>query len=521
MSSKSQPSAPPSPDPVALANAQAGANVSAANQTAQINRVNQISPYGSSIYYGPGQYQGGTGSTGSAPSSPQPASQPMAPMPAPTPQGPMSNGQAVYNRGGVPVFASGQQVHDNAFESHGKVLSGLNLPAFMAQQNVGRSGPDPDENGDAWQGPDATGLSPMPQYSPVSGYTGEEGSGWNNPSSMLDQAVTRGGPMAAGAIGGLGPASLPGMALNYAAQQFPNAVQTNPGNISYGGQGPAGPGGQATPQQIAARQAIQGNGTMSGQGSTDPGYNGANSGFQPWTQVTTLDPADQQNLDKQRGLTSSLYGLGQDQIGRINSAVSKPLDFASLGAAPNPQDYINPNQQVVDALYGTQTSRLGPQWDQERVRLETQLQNQGITLQTNPAAYENAFRQYTQGRTDAYQQALAQAMGMGVNQSNNAFNQGMQSRQQGIQEQLTQRNQPINELAAILGSSPGVSSPQFGGVAGAGVNPVNTLGASQSAYDAQANAFNQGQANNRSNTGALAGLAGTALQVGMGGKRAA
>lgn len=518
MSSKNQPSQPAPPDPVALANAQAGANVSAANQTAQINRVNQISPYGSSIYYAPGQYGGGTGSTGSAQSTPQPASQPMAPMPAP--QGPMSNGQAVYNRGGVPVFANGAQVHDSAFESHGKILSGLNLPAFMAPQSVQQGAVDTPD-GDAWQGADATGLSPMPQYNPVSGYTGEEGSGWRPPANTLDQAVTRGGPSLAGALGGGGPISLPGMALNYAADKFPGAVQTNPGNISFGGQGQAGPPGQATPQQIAARQAIQGNGSLSPQGSTDPGYYGSGSGFEPWTQVTTLDPADQQNLDKQRGLTSSLYGLGQDQIGRINSAVSKPLDFASLGAAPNPADYINPNQQVVDALYGTQTSRLGPQWDQERVRLETQLQNQGISLQTNPTAYANAFSQYNNARTDAYQQALAQAMGMGVTQSNNAFNQGMQSRQQGIQEQLTQRNQPINELAAILGSSPGVSAPQFGGVAGAGVNPVNTLGASQSAYDAQQNAFNQGQANNRSNTGALAGLAGTALQVGMGGKRAA
>jgi hypothetical protein len=41
------PSPPPVPDPVAVANAQGNANVDAARQTATLNRVNQITPYGS------------------------------------------------------------------------------------------------------------------------------------------------------------------------------------------------------------------------------------------------------------------------------------------------------------------------------------------------------------------------------------------------------------------------------------------------------------------------------------------
>jgi hypothetical protein len=47
---KSSPSTPAPPDPVATANAQAAANKEAAYETARLNRINQITPYGSLTY---------------------------------------------------------------------------------------------------------------------------------------------------------------------------------------------------------------------------------------------------------------------------------------------------------------------------------------------------------------------------------------------------------------------------------------------------------------------------------------
>ena len=47
---KKSPSAPAAPDPVATANAQAAANKEAAYETARLNRINQITPYGSLTY---------------------------------------------------------------------------------------------------------------------------------------------------------------------------------------------------------------------------------------------------------------------------------------------------------------------------------------------------------------------------------------------------------------------------------------------------------------------------------------
>lgn len=51
---KRAPSAPPAPDPIATANAQGQANIEAARATANMNRVNQITPFGSITYSQPG-----------------------------------------------------------------------------------------------------------------------------------------------------------------------------------------------------------------------------------------------------------------------------------------------------------------------------------------------------------------------------------------------------------------------------------------------------------------------------------
>lgn len=56
---KSQPSAPPPPDPVLMANSQSAANINTAKATAALNRVNTYTPYGSLVYTaGPNPYAG-------------------------------------------------------------------------------------------------------------------------------------------------------------------------------------------------------------------------------------------------------------------------------------------------------------------------------------------------------------------------------------------------------------------------------------------------------------------------------
>lgn len=55
-----KPSAPAAPDPTATIAAQSAANSQSAQQTAELNRINQVTPYGSSTYSTDGTYSDGT-----------------------------------------------------------------------------------------------------------------------------------------------------------------------------------------------------------------------------------------------------------------------------------------------------------------------------------------------------------------------------------------------------------------------------------------------------------------------------
>jgi hypothetical protein len=54
-------------------------------------------------------------------------------------------------------------------------------------------------------------------------------------------------------------------------------------------------------------------------------------------------------------------------------------------------------------------------------------------------------------RTDAYNQALSSAIGQGTAAGNALFQQGMQSRQQAMEEMLRQRGQAFGEMGAMSG----------------------------------------------------------------------
>lgn len=364
---------------------------------------------------------------------------------------------------------------------------------------------------------------------------------------------------------------------------------------------------------------------------TDPktGKRSFNDNADPWKLTTTLAPAEQANLDRTRALTGSTLDLGQTQLGNISNTVSKPLDyssapqvqnlnfgglpgvrgadFGSLGgvqgldysklgeipglsysnapAAPNAAAFQGPNSDTTNALYSAYTSRLDPQWQRERESVESRLQAQGVNVQSNPEAYSRALSDYNKSRTDAYQQALAGAVGVGVAENSNAFNRSLAGRQQGVTEanqmygaglgnrqQLTseadrqyaagmgnrqqlgsemaqqqsadlqrrqqmaaeqgqqynaslgnrqqalqeitaQRNQPINELAALLGTSGGVNSPQFGGVPGVNVQAPDIMGANSMATNQANNIYSQQMASNNAKLGAAGTLAGVGLQT--------
>jgi hypothetical protein len=114
-------------------------------------------------------------------------------------------------------------------------------------------------------------------------------------------------------------------------------------------------------------------------------------------------------------------------------------------------------------------------------------------------------------------QAMAALQAQGFNQSQAAAAFQNAQRQAALQEQLALRNQPLNEIAALMGGSQ-IQMPQFQAYQGAEVAAAPIFGATQAAGNfAQQNYSNQVSANNAKlgMYGSLLGAAGTAAGGGF------
>ena len=164
-----------------------------------------------------------------------------------------------------------------------------------------------------------------------------------------------------------------------------------------------------------------------------------------------------------------MAGIGRDQSARIGELLGTPLDL---------------NSAAEDKIAAIQSKRLDPQIARGSAALETQLINRGI--RPGSEAYKTQRNIFDQGSNDARDKLWLDARG------------------QGVQEALTQRNQPINEITALMGNSQ-VSQPNFTNTPTPGVAPTDVIGAQQQALNQQ-NVGYQGQL--AQNQGLMNGLFG-------------
>lgn len=190
--------------------------------------------------------------------------------------------------------------------------------------------------------------------------------------------------------------------------------------------------------------------------------------------------------------------IGRDQSARIGSLLGTPINFDSLGAAPLPTDFSADRQKYEDALM----QRLNPQIERDRSSLEAKLVNQG--LRAGSTAYNDAASELGRNANDARLGAILNA---GTEQSR-MFGMASTARQQGIQELLTARNQPINEISALMSGSQ-VSLPQFVNTPQTQVAGTDYQGAVYNSYNGQMDAYKQKVAGQNAMMGGLFGLAGT------------
>lgn len=160
---------------------------------------------------------------------------------------------------------------------------------------------------------------------------------------------------------------------------------------------------------------------------SDP-YTGQSYTVPRFTENVTLSPQQQATYNASKAAEGNLANLAKDQSGFLQGYLNKPIDLN--------------NNAVESRLYDLGSKRLDPRFKQDEEALRTRLANSGIREGT--AAFDSAFSNFSQSKNDAYNQLLLQGRG------------------QAVQEALTQRNQPINEITALLSGSQ-VSMPQFTG----------------------------------------------------------
>ena len=233
-----------------------------------------------------------------------------------------------------------------------------------------------------------------------------------------------------------------------------------------------------------------------------------------WTQNINLSPEQQAALDQQMGIQgsrSSLAGSMFDRVGEEFGDVMNWDQFGDYGA--NLQGGDEARQAAIDNSYNQATSRLDPMWEQTAEQKEAALRNQGL----NPGdeAYDNAMANMERGKTDAYNQAMFSAIGIGGTEGQRnqqmdlqANNYQNQVRQAQVAEEMQRRGFSLNEINAIL------SGQQIGMPSMPGFNTAERTagadysGAANQQWGAQMDQFSAQQAQAQGLMNGITGAAG-------------
>jgi hypothetical protein len=143
-----------------------------------------------------------------------------------------------------------------------------------------------------------------------------------------------------------------------------------------------------------------------------------------FTQTTKYTPQQQAIFDKSQQAQTNLAGIAADQSAKIKDYLNKPFEFNNQDAEKWAWDLASP--------------RILQQQQQNQDALRTQLINSGIRPGT--AAWDNEMQRLTNANTDQLNQLA------------------LTGRQQAFSEALATRNQPINEITALMSGSQ-VSNP--------------------------------------------------------------
>jgi hypothetical protein len=221
-----------------------------------------------------------------------------------------------------------------------------------------------------------------------------------------------------------------------------------------------------------------------------------------FTASQDLSPAGQRLLDTNMATTQGTADLARQYVGRIGDATRQPFSYEGL---PNAPVY---NEDYRKQQLGAIQQRAQPQMDRDRANLEQRLADQGVGMQD--PAYRTAMDQYSRGVNDFRLGADIQA----GNSASQQYGLEANTRDRAIQEMTNLRSQPINEVAALLGTGSGVQNPNFVSTPQTQVAPTDVVGAYGQQQAADLQRYQIGQSGQNAAMGGLFGLGGSAIMAG-------
>ena len=190
--------------------------------------------------------------------------------------------------------------------------------------------------------------------------------------------------------------------------------------------------------------------------------------------------------------------LGQQKaIGQIGNQLLPSVQNSLSQQQPTAGDINSLANNAQNAYYNSQAAYLDPQWQNSQDALQSRLTNQGITMKSDPEAYQRAMDDFERQKAFAYNQAQQGAIMYGPQNAGQLQNLY-------TQQQIT----PFNELQALMGGSQ-VQMPQAPQAYPSTVAPSNVAGNVYNSYQGQLGAYNADVAGQNSMYGGLMSLGGT------------
>jgi hypothetical protein len=242
------------------------------------------------------------------------------------------------------------------------------------------------------------------------------------------------------------------------------------------------------------------------------------SGLGPAGAITnTYGPADNYSADRQR-VEDSLMARMNPQLQIEKQGIQQQL--ADQGIRYGSQAYsdamMNYSRQADDARWGAiQNAGQEQQRMQQQAgalaAFQNQAQQQGYEQQLGTGSFAN------QAQAQQFQQNAAQAafgnagLAQQLQQQQAAFNAEQAARASYMQEQYAQRNQPINEITALMGGSQ-VQQPNFVNTPGSQIPTTDVAGLMNQNFQNQLGVYNQQNNNWQTLAGGVLGLGAGAIK---------